>query len=102
MKLLFENGFSFPTCVFDYAIESGKLECIKWLLEKNFVFDEDMDMFNLLISKGDLNIIKFLHENNYPFNTHSLSRAIESRNTDIVNWLLEKKFPVNESEINKI
>jgi len=57
------------------AIENGRLENMKWLLENKFPYSEKV--FEIAIKKDNIYIMKWLLQNKFPYSDNTKKKLIE-------------------------
>ena len=114
VKYLHEFGGNINTLTFYMAIESGNLECLKYLhdqntdytksnkqLEKEFQQSDILTVYKLpakllecAISKNEFEIVKYLYENGCPLTKRGFEFAVKNKNKEMIDYLYEKNCPI--------
>jgi hypothetical protein len=85
------------TC--QYAAFYGHLECLKYLHQNNYPWDEWT--FGSAAANGHLDCLKYLHENNCPWNEYLCSYAAFNGHLDCLKYLHKNKYFWNEYTCQK-
>lgn len=71
------------------AAVSGRLDCVKWGLEKGYPCDEYAISFSS--ENGHFDVVKYLVENNCPYSSLASVKAVIKGHFEILKYLIEKK-----------
>ncbi len=94
LKWMLENNFPKNESTFEYAVENGNLDILKWMLDNNFPKDERT--FEYAAQNGNFDILKWMFENNFPKDEWTFTFAAKNGNLDILKWMFENNFSKDE------
>lgn len=84
------------------ACKYGAINCMKFLLSKCRLFDEESVLYCVNSKKNSLLCLKYAIENLAPYNSFALNSAIYANNYECVRYLLDNKYTFDETTIHNI
>lgn len=91
LKWLYENGYKFEKSAFELAVEDkNNFEIMEWLYSINCEWDESA--CGVTAYYGNFENLKWSRKNGCPWNTHTCSNAVHSGNLEILKWLYDNGF----------